>query len=93
MPPLPQIDSWRSVSSVAIRVAQRLVKVRREGDTITFAEPAPYFTGDYADVAGVEYAMLSGERAVVLRPVNPDRTVRRVEVITGFYRLLAETVN
>ncbi|MBT8400368.1 MAG: serine/threonine-protein kinase [Rhodothermia bacterium] len=70
-----------------------LVKVRREGDTITFAEPAPYFTGDYADVAGVEYAMLSGERAVVLRPVNPDRTVRRVEVITGFYRLLAETVN
>ncbi|NNF02986.1 MAG: hypothetical protein HKN17_00860 [Rhodothermales bacterium] len=66
------------------------VAVDRSGESIALGSPRLLFSGPYANVAGMEYRMLSGGRALLYRPVNTEMNASRIEVITGFDRMLDE---
>ena len=62
-----------------------IVDVDLGGAVPTFSEPRLLFSGPWVNIAGVEYRMLSGGRALLQRPVNTTETTDRIEVVTNFF--------
>ena len=63
----------------------------RFGDTLdSFAEPELAFSGPYVNVAGMEFRVLPGGEVVLQRAVNTDSRTGRIEVISGFDRLVEQ---
>jgi DNA-binding beta-propeller fold protein YncE len=62
----------------------------RDAESLQFSEPRLLFRGPYVNIAGMEYRMLSGGRAVLQRPRNTEPTTDHFEVITGFDRLIEQ---
>lgn len=58
--------------------------------TLRFSEPRVLFRGPYVNIAGMEYRVLPGRRAVLQRSGNTATTAGRIEVITGFDRMIDE---
>jgi len=66
----------------------------RYGDTLeSFSDPELLFTGPYINVAGMEYRVLRNGRYVFLRSQNLDSYLTRIEVVSGFDRLVDEALS
>jgi hypothetical protein len=65
-----------------------IVDVNNSGAAPSFSTPRLLFTGPWVNIAGVEYRMISGRRAVLQRPVNADQTTDRIEVISNWFNEL-----
>ncbi len=74
-----------------------VVDVNPGGGRPAFSEPRLLFSGPWVNIAGMEYRMMSGSRAVLQRPVNVTETTSRIEVISDFFveldRLLGDLRN
>ncbi len=60
----------------------------RTDPEFSFDQARVAFEGPYVNVAGMEYDVLSGGRVLLQRPMNTERIVTRLEVVSGFYGLL-----
>jgi Tol biopolymer transport system component len=67
-----------------------LVELSERGGEVTFSDPTLLFTGPYVNVAGLEYRMMTGGRALLQRPINMVESVSRLEVISGFDRMVEQ---
>jgi len=61
------------------------------GDELdSFTEPVRAFSGPYVNVAGMEFRVMDDGQVLLQRPINTALSTDRIEVISGFDRLVDE---